>query len=76
MAGFTPRDEIEVALRYIQRVRAMQPSAAALQNLDDQETELKRELKRLDEASATSSSPITLSSDPRRPSSPHRIGFR
>lgn len=63
MAKFTARDEIEVGLRYIQRVRAMQPSATAMQDLDRQEVELKRRLRNLDESEAHAQSDgVSLSS--------------
>lgn len=53
MARFGAREEIEVALRYIKRVRAMQPSAAALRDLDEQEAGLKRQLRALDDSTVT-----------------------
>lgn len=72
MAKFTDREEIEVALRYIRRVRAMQPSAAAMRDLDRQEEELKRKLRHLDESTAPASGSISLTSNPGRH---RRVGF-
>ena len=74
MAKFTDRDEIEVALRYIRRVRAMQPSAAAMKDLDEREAELKKQLRVLDKPDASSSATrgISLSSNP---GSHRRAGF-
>ncbi len=65
MAKFTDRDEIEVALRYIRRVRAMQPSAAAMKDLDRKEAELKRQLRHLEESGiGPKSGSLSLSSNP------------
>ena len=75
MAKFTERDEIEVALRYIKRVRSMQPSAAAQQVLDEQEAELKRNLRAMDNASARTSGSISLSSSTSIAKPKHRTGF-
>lgn len=72
MAKFTDREEIEVALRYIRRVRAMQPSAAAMRDLDRQEAELKRQLRCVDENTGPSSGGISLTSSPGRH---RRAGF-
>lgn len=72
MAKFTDREEIEVALRYIRRVRAMQPSAAAMKDLDRQEEELNRKLRHLNESGAPTSGSISLSSNPGRH---QRAGF-
>lgn len=72
MAKFTDREEIEVALRYIRRVRAMQPSAAAMRDLDRQEAELKRQLRHFDEMTAPASGSISLTSSPGRH---RRAGF-
>jgi hypothetical protein len=74
MAKFTERDEIEVALRYIKRVRSMQPSAAAVHALDEQESELRRALRRLDEASTASGS-ISLASTTSISKPKNRAGF-
>lgn len=62
---FTPLDEIEVGLRYIGRLRSMQPSKATLDDLDRQESELKQQKKLLLESSAHGGN-LTLSSKPRR----------
>lgn len=66
MAKFTDREEIEVALRYIRRVRAMQPSAAAMRDLDQKEEELNRRLRHLNETTAPATGSISLSSSPGR----------
>lgn len=71
MAAFTERDEIEVELRYIQRVRSMQPSAPGLRKLDDQEAELKRRLSALDDVSLPGTGSVSLTSAPRH----RRAGF-
>jgi hypothetical protein len=74
MAKFTDRDEIEVELRYIRRVRSMQPSPQALRDLDRQEADLKRRLRALDESPAPASGTITLGSNPTH-SGHRRVGF-
>jgi len=43
------RDEIEAGLRYVRRVRGMQPSAAAVRDLDRQEVDLLDRLRKLDQ---------------------------
>jgi hypothetical protein len=75
MAKFTDRDEIEVALRYIRRVRAMEPSRAALHDLDRQEAELKRRLRALDESESHRVGAVSLSSSTSLASPRHRAGF-
>lgn len=77
MAKFTDRDEIEVALRYINRVRAMQPSAAAVQDLDRQEADLKKQLRDLNEREASRhQSGVSLASTTQMAQQPRRPGFR
>lgn len=61
MGKFTERDEIEVQLRYINRVRSLQPSEFARQDLDAQERRLRERLKHLDERTTAVGS-VTLSS--------------
>lgn len=46
---FTPLDEIEVSLRYIQRLRGLQPSKATMADLDRQEADLKQQKRKLEE---------------------------
>lgn len=75
MAKFTDRDEIEVALRYIRRVRAMQPSAAALSDLDSQESKLKRQLRDLDEKEAGQRRGSVSLTSTTQLARPNRVGF-
>lgn len=70
MADITEREEIEVELRYIRRVRSMQPSAQAIRDLDRQESELKRRLAALPDATSSRGGNVSLTSDP------HRAGHR
>lgn len=44
---FTQLDEIEVGLRYIQRLRSLQPSKATMDDLARQETDLRQQKQRL-----------------------------
>lgn len=61
---YSPLDEIEVGLRYINRLRSMQPSKATMDDLDRREADLKQQQKRLLDASAKNGE-ISLSSKPR-----------
>lgn len=71
---FTPLDEIEVGLRYIYRLRSMQPSKATMDDLARQEADLKQQKRRLEEAAPGGN--ITLSSEPRGDSpNRRRAGF-
>ena len=75
MAKFTDREEIEVALRYIRRVRAMQPSVAALTDLDRQELELRRQLRDLDEKEARQRQTAVSLTSTTEIARPRRVGF-
>lgn len=45
--ALTRRDELEIGLRYIRRVKSMQPSQRAMRDLDRQEEALRAELDQL-----------------------------
>ena len=76
MPKFTKLDEIEVGLRYVERVRAMQPSQAVIKELDRQDGELRaarrKAIEELDHLRGQSS--VTLKSTVSR--APDGVGFQ